>query len=207
MKKLYVRLSECELNAIRNYAKKHGVQSYRSAIEQLIDEDAISVLCLISAIERNLRKTAVNFHQIEAYIHVAKPIFYKEIMGTLYPAIQAISAFTSDILCTIQRSTGDRSEVQIRLADDTKETLKQMKKTGCFRTYDALLRFMLFTHFTNIDFDKLESSFCTIKKVGSLFNQSAHSFHINHSFDLSELIQIMPEYKSAIDIVVEAIGG
>ena len=67
MKKLYIQLSEFELNAIRNYAKKHGVQSYRSAIEQLIEEDAVSVLCIISAIEKNLRKTAVNFRQIESF--------------------------------------------------------------------------------------------------------------------------------------------
>ena len=206
MKKLYIQLSECELNAIRNYAKKHGVQSYRSAIEQLIEENAVSVLCIISAIEKNLRKTAVNFRQIESFIQVVDPVFGKEITGTLYPAIQSISAFTSDILRNIQRSTNDRFEVQIRLADDTKEMLKTMKKTGCFRTYDALLRFMLSTHFTNIDFDELESCFSTIKEVGESFNQAAHSFHMNHSADLTKLRQIMPEYQSAIGVVIEIIG-
>ena len=207
MKKLYIQLSEFELNAIRNYAKKHGVQSYRSAIEQLSEEDAVSVLCIISAIEKNLSKTAVNFRQIESFIQVVDPVFGKEIAGTLYPAIQSISAFTSDILRNIQRSTNDRFEVQIRLADDTKEMLKTIKKTGCFRTYDALLRFMLSTHFTNIDFDELESCFSTIKEVGESFNQAAHSFHINHSVDLTKLRQIMSEYQSAIDVVVGVIRG
>ena len=207
MKKLYIQLSEFELNAIRNYAKKHGVQSYRSAIEQLIEEDAVSVLCIISAIEKNLRKTAVNFRQIESFIQVVDPVFGKEIAGTLYPAIQSISAFTSDILRNIQRSTNDRFEVQIRLADDTKEMLKTMKKTGCFRTYDALLRFMLSTHFTNIDLDKLESCFSTIREVGESFNQAAHSFHISHSVDLAKRRHIMSEYQSAIDVVVGVIRG
>ena len=207
MKKLYIQLSEFELNAIRNYAKKHGVQSYRSAIEQLIEEDAVSVLCIISAIEKNLRKTAVNFRQIESFIQVVDPVFGKEITGTLYPAIQSISAFTSDILRNIQRSTNDRFEVQIRLADDTKEILKTIKKTGCFRTYDALLRFMLYTHFTNIDFDELESCFSTIKEVGESFNQAAHSFHINHSADLTKLRQIIPEYQRALGEVIGIIGG
>ena len=207
MKKLYIQLSEFELNAIRNYAKKHGVQSYRSAIEQLIEEDAVSVLCIISAIEKNLRKTAVNFRQIESFIQVVDPVFGKEIIGTLYPAVQSISAFTSDILRNIQRSTNDRFEVQIRLADDTKEILKTIKKTGCFRTYDALLRFMLYTHFTNIDFDELESCFSTIKEVGESFNQAAHSFHINHSADLTKLRQIIPEYQRALGEVIGIIGG
>lgn len=207
MKKLYIQLSEFELNAIRNYAKKSGVRSYRSAIEKLIEDDAVSVLCIVSAIERNLRKTAINFRQIESFIQVVDPVLGKEITDTLYPAIQSISAFTSDILRNIQRSTNDRFEVQIRLTDDTKDTLKTMKKTGCFRTYDALLRFMLSTHFTNIDLDKLESCFSTIKDVGESFNQAAHSFHINHSVALTELRQIMHEYQSAIGAVIEMIEG
>ena len=207
MKKLYVRLSEFELNMLKNYAQKTGTKTYRKAIEKLIEEDAVSVICIVSAIEKHLRKTAVNFRQIESFIQVVDPVFGKEITGTLYPAIQSISAFTSDILRNIQRSTNDRFEVQIRLANDTKEMLKTIKKTGCFRTYDALLRFMLSTHFTNIDFDELESCFSTIKEVGESFNQAAHSFHINHSVDLTGLRQIMPEYQSAIDMVVGVIGG
>lgn len=207
MKKLYVRLSECELNLLKNYAQKTGTKTYRKAIEKLIEEDAVSVLCLVSAIERNLRKTVVNFRQIESFIQVVDPVFGKEITGTLHPAIQSISAFTSDILRNIQRSTNDRLEVQIRLTDDTKETLKTMKKTGCFRTYDALLRFMLSTHFTNIDLEKLESCFSTIKDVGESFNQAAHSFHIHHFVDLTALCQIKPEYQKAIDEVIGIIGG
>ena len=207
MKKLYIQLSEFELNAIRNYAKKSGVRSYRSAIEKFIEDDAVSVLCIVSAIERNLRKTAINFRQIESFIQVVDPVLGKEITDTLYPALQSISAFTSDILSNIQRSTNDRFEVQIRLTDDTKDTLKTMKKTGCFRTYDALLRFMLSTHFTNIDLEKLESCFSTIKDVGESFNQAAHSFHINHSVALTELRQIMHEYQSAIGAVIEVIEG
>ena len=207
MKKLYVRFSECELNAIRNYAKKSGVRSYRSAIEKLIEDDAVSVLCIVSAIERNLRKTAVNFRQIESFIQVVDPVLGKEITDTLYPAIQSISAFTSDILRNIQRSTNDRFEVQIRLTDDTKDTLKTMKKTGCFRTYDALLRFMLSTHFTNIDLDKLESCFSTIKDVGESFNQAALSFHIHHFVDLTALCQIKPEYQRALGEVIGIIRG
>ena len=207
MKKLYVRLSECELNLLKNYAQKTGTKTYRKAIEKLIEEDAVSVLCLVSAIERNLRKTAVNFRQIESFIRVVDPVLGKEITDTLYPAIQSISAFTSDILRNIQRSTNDRLEVQIRLTDDTKETLKTMKKTGCFRTYDALLRFMLSTHFTNIDLEKLESCFSTIKDVGESFNQAAHSFHIHHFVDLTALCQIKPEYQRALGEVIGIIGG
>ena len=207
MKKLYVRLSECELILLKDYTRKAGTKTYREAIEKLIEEDAVSVLCLVSAIERNLRKTAVNFRQIESFIQVVDPVLGKEITGTLYPAIQSISAFTSDILRNIQRSTNDRFEVQIRLADDTKETLKTMKKTGCFRTYDALLRFMLSTHFTNIDLDKLESCFSTIKDVGESFNQAALSFHIHHFVDLTALCQIKPEYQRALGEVIGIIRG
>ena len=207
MEKLYVKLSEGELNLLKNYAQKTGTKTYRKAIEKLIEEDAVSVLCLVSAIERNLRKTVVNFRQIESFIQVVDPVFGKEITGTLHPAIQSISAFTSDILRNIQRSTNDRLEVQIRLTDDTKETLKTMKKTGCFRTYDALLRFMLSTHFTNIDLEKLESCFSTIKDVGESFNQAAHSFHIHHFVDLTALCQIKPEYQRALGEVIGIIGG
>lgn len=207
MNKLYVKLSECELNLLKNYAQKSSTKTYRKAIEKLIEDDAVSVLCLVTAIERNLRKTAVNFRQIESFIQVVDPVLGKEITDTLYPAIQSISAFTSDILRKIQRGTNDRFEVQIRLTDDTKETLKRIKKTGCFRTYDALLRFMLSTHFTNIDLDKLESCFSTIKDAGESFNQAAHSFHIHHFVDLTVLCQIKPEYQRALGEVIGIIGG
>ena len=207
MKKLYVKLSECEKTMLRNYAHNTGTQTYKKAIERLLEEDAVSVLCIISAIEKNLRKTVVNYRQIKHYIQSTDPTFAIEITDTLYPAIKSLSEFTSTILQNIQRGSGDRFEVQIRIDDDTKETLKQMKKSGCLRTYDALLRFMLTTHFSDVDFNKLESCFDIIKKAGHLFNQSAHSFHLNNSVALTELRQIMHEYQSAIGAVIEMIEG
>lgn len=207
MKKLYIRLSEWEKNMLRNYAHNTGTQTYKKAIERLLEEDAVSVLCIISEIEKNLRKAAVNYRQMKHYIQSTDPTFDMEITDTLYPAIKSLSEFTSTILQNIQRGLGDRFEVQIRIDDDTKETLKQMKKSGCLRTYDALLRFMLTTHFSDVDFDNLEYCFDTIKKSGHLFNQSAHSYHINHSIDLTGLRQIMQEYQGAIGEVIEMIGG
>ena len=206
MKKLYVRLSECEKTILRNYAKNTRAQTYKKAIERLLEEDSVSALCIISAIEKNLRKTAVNYRQMRNYIQLTDPAFDKEIMDTLSPAIKSLSEFTSTILQNIQRGSGDRFEVQIRVEDDTKEMLKQMKKSGCFRTYDALIRFMLSTHFEVKDIDALESSFSIVRNVGHLFNQSAHTYHINHSMDLTELRQIMPKYQSAIGAVIEMIG-
>ena len=206
MKKLYVRLSECELILLKDYTRKAGTKTYREAIEKLIEEDAVSVLCIISAIEKNLRKAAVNYRQMKHYIQSTDPTFALEITDTLYPAIKSLSEFTSTILQNIQRGSGDRFEVQIRIDDDTKETLKQMKKSGCLRTYDALLRFMLTTHFSDVDFDNLEYCFDIIKKAGHLFNQSAHSYHITHFVDLTKLRQIMSEYQSAIGVVIEMIG-
>lgn len=206
MKKLYVKLSECELNLLKNYAQKTGTKTYRKSIEKLIEEDAVSVLCVISAIEKNLRKTAVNYRQMRNYIQLTDPAFDKEIMDILSPAIKSLSKFTSSVLQNIQRGSGARSEEQIRVEDDTKEMLKQMKKSGCFRTYDALLRFMLCTHFDDTNMEELESCFNTIKMVGHIFNKSAHSYHVNHSVDLSILGQIMPEYQSAIGAVIEMIG-
>lgn len=82
----------------------------------------------------------------------------------------------------------------------------KMKKEGCFRTYDALLRFMLTTHFSDVDFNNLGYCFDTIKKIGHLFNQTAHSFHLNHYVDSTGLRQIMSEYQSAIGVVIEMIG-
>ena len=207
MKKLYVRLSEWEKTILRNYAKNTRAQTYKKAIERLLEEDSVSALCIISAIEKNLRKTAVNYRQMRNYIQLTDPAFDKEIMDTLSPAIKSLSEFTSTILQNIQRGSGDRFEVQIRVEDDTKEMLKQMKKSGCFRTYDALLRFMLCTHFEDTDLEELEFCFNTIKKAGHLFNQSAHSFHLNNSVDLTELRQIMHEYQSAIGAVIEMIEG
>ena len=207
MKKLYVRLSECELNKLKSYALKSGTKTYSKAIERLIEEDAVSVICLVSAIEKHLRKTAVNYHQIESFVQEKDSVFAKEINATISTVIHDISSFTSSILSKIQKGSGDRFEVQIRLRDYTKETLMQMKKSGCFRTYDALLRFMLCTHFEDTNMEELESCFNTIKKAGHLFNQSAHSFHLNNSVDLTGLRQIMPEYQSAIGVVIGAIGG
>lgn len=207
MKKLYVKLSECELNLLKNYAQKSGAKTYRKSIEKLIEEDAVSILCIISAIEKNLRKTAVNYRQMKHYIQSADPTFDKQITDVIYPAIQDISAFTSSVLCNIQRGVNDRFEVQIRIEDDTKETLKQMKKSGCFRTYDALLRFMLTTRFEVKDIDTLESSFSIVRNVGHLFNRTAHLYNTNHCVDISELMMIMPKYKHAINVVVGAIGG
>lgn len=207
MNKLYVKLSECELNLLKNYAQKSGTKTYRKAIEKLIEEDAVSALCIISVIEKNLRKTAVNFRQMRHYIQLTDPAFDKEIMDTLSPAIKSLSEFTSTILQNIQRGSDDRFEVQIRIEDDTKETLKQMKKSGCFRTYDALLRFMLTTRFEVKDIDTLESSFSIVRNVGHLFNRTAHLYNTNHCVDISELMMIMPKYKRAIDVVVGVIGG
>lgn len=206
MKKLYVKLSECELNKLKSYALKSSTKTYSKAIEKLIEEDAVSVICIVSAIEKHLRKTAVNFHQMEYFIKAKDLILAIEIKDTISTAIHDISSFTTSILSKIQRGSGDRFEVQIRLCDDTKETLMQMKKMGCFRTYDALLRFMLCTHFDDTNMEELESCFNTIKMVGHLFNKSAHSYHINHSVNLTELRQIMPEYQSAIGAVIEMIG-
>ena len=207
MKKLYVRLSECELNKLKSYALKSGTKTYSKAIEKLIEEDAVSVICIASAIEKHLRKTAVNYHQMESFVQEKDTVFAKEINDTISTAIHDISSFTSSILSKIQRGSDDRFEVQIRLRNHTKETLMQMKKSGCFRTYDALLRFMLTTHFMDVDFEKLEYCFDVIKKAGQLFNQSAHSYHINHAVDLTGLRQVMPEYKRAINVVICAIGG
>ena len=207
MKKLYIRLSECEKTMLRNYAQNTGTQTYKKAIERLLEEDSVSALCIISAIEKNLRKTAVNYRQMKHYIQSTDPTFDMEITDTLYPAIKSLSEFTSNILQNIQRGSGDRFEVQIRIEDDTKEMLKQMKKSGCFRTYDALLRFMLCTHFEDTDLEELEFCFNTINKAGHLFNQSAHSFHLNNSVALTELRQIMHEYQSAIGAVIEMIEG
>lgn len=206
MKKLYIRLSEREKTMLRNYAQKTGTQTYKKAIERLLEEDSVSALCIISAIEKNFRKTAVNYRQMKHYIQSTDPTFDMEITDTLYPAIKSLSEFTSSVLQNIQRGSGARSEEQIRVEDDTKEMLKQMKKTGCFRTYDALLRFMLCTHFEDTDLEELEFCFTTIKKAGHLFNQSAHSFHLNNSVALTELRQIMPEYQSALGALIEMIG-
>ena len=206
MKKLYIRLSEWEKNMLRNYAQNTGTKTYKEAIEKLIEEDAVSVICIVFAIEKHLRKTAVNYHQIESFVQEKDSVFAREINATISTAIHDISSFTSSILSKIQRGSDDRFEVQIRLRDNTKETLMQMKKSGCFRTYDALLRFMLCTLFEDTNMEELESCFNTIKKAGQLFNQSAHSYHINHSVDLSILRQIMPEYKRAINVVVGVIG-
>ena len=131
MKKLYVKLSECEKTMLRNYAHNTGTQTYKKAIEKLLEEDAVSVLCIISAIEKNLRKAAVNYRQMKHYIQSTDPTFALEITDTLYPAIKSLSEFTSTILQNIQRGSGDRFEVQIRIDDETKATLKQMKKSGC----------------------------------------------------------------------------
>ena len=206
MKKLYVRLSEFELNMLKNYAQKTGTKTYRKAIEKLIEEDAVSVICIASAIEKHLRKTAVNYHQIESFVQEKDSVFAGEIKDTISTAIHDISSFNSSILSKIQKGSDDRFEVQIRLLEDTKETVMKMKKEGCFRTYDALLRFMLTTHFSDVDFNKLEPCFDIIKKAGHLFNQSAHSYHITHFVDLTKLRQIMPEYQSALGVVIEMIG-
>lgn len=207
MKKLYLRLSECELILLKDYTWKAGTKTYRKAIEKLIEEDAVSVLCIISSIEKHIRKTAVNFRQMESFMQKKDTILTEEIANTIATAIQSISRFTSSILSNIQRGSGERFEVQIRLEDETKETLKKMKKTGCFRTYDAFIRFMLTTHFTDVNFDKLESCFDTIKNTSNIFNHVAHSYHINHSVDLTRLRQIMPKYQGAIGVVIEMIGG
>lgn len=206
MKKLYVKLSECELNLLKNYAQKTGTKTYRKAIEKLIEEDAVSVICIASAIEKHLRKTAVNYHQIESFVQEKDSVFAGEIKDTISTAIHDISSFNSSILSKIQKGSDDRFEVQIRLLDTTKETLMKMKKEGCFRTYDALLRFMLTTHFSDVDFNNLGYCFDTIKKIGHLFNQTAHSFHLNHYVDSTGLRQIMSEYQSAIGVVIEMIG-
>ena len=206
MKKLYVKLSEYELNKLKSYALKSGAKTYSKAIEKLIEEDAVSVICFVSSVEKHLRKTAVNFRQMESFMQKKDTILTEEITNTIATAIQSISRFTSSILSNIQRGSGDRFDVQIRLEDETKETLKQMKKSACFRTYDALLRFMLTTHFSDVDFDNIEYCFDIIKKAGYLFNQSAHSYHITHFVDLTKLRQLMPEYQSAIGVVIEMIG-
>ena len=206
MKKLYIRLSEREKTILRNYAQNTGTQTYKKAIERLIEEDSVSVLCIISAIEKNLRKTAVNYRQMRNCIRSTDPTFNMEITDTLYPAIKSLSEFTSTILQNIQKGSGDRFEVQIRVEDDTKEMLKQMKKSGCFRTYDALIRFMLSTHFEVKDIYTLESSFSIVRNVGHLFNRTAHLYNTSHCVNISELKMIMPEYKHAIDVVVGVIG-
>ena len=108
MKKVYIRLSEWEKNMLRNYAQNTGTQTYKKAIERLLEEDSVSVLCIISAIEKNLRKTAVNYRQIKHYIQSTDPTFDIEITATLYPAIKSLSEFTSTILQKIQRGSGNR---------------------------------------------------------------------------------------------------
>lgn len=207
MEKLYLRLSECELILLKDYTWKADTKTYKKTIEKLIEEDAVSVLCIISSIEKHLRKTAVNFRQMESFMQKKDTILTEEITNIIATAIQSISRFTSSILSNIQRGSGDRFEVQIRLEDETKETLKQMKKSGWFRTYDALLRYMLYTHFEYMDMNKLELCFSIIKETGFIFNHEAHSYHITHFVDVTKLRQIMPEYQRALDEVIEIIGG
>lgn len=207
MKKLYVKMSECEVNALKGYVNRTGTGTYKRAIEQLIREDAVEVICVTSSVEKHLRKIAVNIHQMESFLRTTDIELYGTINKILTLSIQTISAFTSSLLRNIQRGNENRFEVQIRLDNDTKDALKLMKKAGSFRSFDALLRFMLTTRFDGLDLDTLESCFSIIKEAGSIINRTAHTYNANGYADLSDIKQIMPMFQNAVDSIVLMIGG
>lgn len=208
-KRLYLKLTDTELDILKKAMKKTGKPSYRKMIICLGNSDYISELCYLSLLERNLRKISINLNQIirkaRGFGFVGKGF---DIIGKLLDSsISAVSQEMQSARNIFSHGSSEKKEVDIRMAVAEKELMKKTKTALHFRTYASLVLFLCQSVNMNVPYRDLSDQYYRSVPIGARINEVARAFNRGEAASVDVLRSLLESLHDLLSSLGEKVIG
>lgn len=198
--RLYVNLNENELKVLCDLRDESALKSYKEAILSACDSELIRRLSYIILTEKELRKIAVNLHQIIRkfeQVNIPHDCLYKA-SNFLDSTIDLIVKEVSCLHVLDFITDSERREIVIRMSSEEKECLSEIKRILRFRNYRTLILTLCVYTSQRIAKPDISLEYPDLKNLGLMMNKTAKLLNSGYEPDFKNFNSLIEEFVQTL---------